>query len=369
MPQSVGAAANGSAAMVRVERATGPCRAGTPSKQRVLPCAGGRVARQHGPVARSTQTILDAFPGTCRNLHFGNYFRETLYCLPDHSFMKLIRYGLPGQEKPGIILNDGKRKDCSQHFADWNREFFNAGGLEKLQKLLPLAATFPDVKDEARWAAPIARPGKVIGIGLNYSDHAAESGMPIPAEPIVFLKGTNTVCGPHDPIIIPKNSTKTDWEVELGVVIGRDTKYLASVEAARSAIAGYCISHDVSERHFQLERGGQWTKGKSADNFNPLGPWLATADEIADVRCLNLTLDVNGQRKQTGTTAKMIFDVYFIVHYLSQFMTLEAGDVITTGTPPGVGLGHKPPQFLKAGDLVSMSIDGLGNQRATCVNA
>jgi len=225
------------------------------------------------------------------------------------------------------------------------------------------------VPADVRWGAPIARPGKVIGIGLNYSDHAAESNMPIPTEPIVFLKGTNTVCGPNDQILIPRGSLKTDWEVELGVIIGRDTRYLASPDEAKAAIGGYCISHDVSERHYQLERGGQWTKGKSADNFNPLGPWFATADEIADVRNLAMNLEVNGQRKQTGNTAKMIFDVYFLVHYLSQFMTLEAGDVITTGTPPGVGLGQKPPHYLKAGDIVTMTIAGLGSQKSECVDA
>lgn len=279
--------------------------------------------------------------------------------------MKLIRFGLRGAEKPGIITPDGKRKDCSAHFADWNREFFQSGGLEKLRGLDGL----PDVPTEARWGAPVARPGKVIGIGLNYSDHAAESGMPIPSEPIVFMKATNTVCGPYDQVIIPRGSEKTDWEVELGVVIGREARYLGSPEEAKAVIAGYCISHDVSERHFQLERGGQWTKGKSADNFNPLGPWLATVDEVAKPDDLAMTLEVNGQRKQDGNTATMIFNVPFLVHYLSQFMTLEAGDVITTGTPPGVGLGQKPPQYLKAGDVVTMSIAGLGSQRSECVNA
>ncbi len=283
--------------------------------------------------------------------------------------MKLIRFGPRNAEKPGIITADGKRKDCSAHFTDWNNAFFQSGGLDKLRALAAQANQLPDVSDSVRLGSPVARPGKVIGIGLNYSDHAAESGMAIPAEPIVFLKGTNTVCGPNDQILIPRNSHKTDWEVELGVVIGKDARYLTSPEHAKEFIAGYCISHDVSERHFQLERGGQWTKGKSADNFNPLGPWLATADEVADVKNLPLTLDVNGQRKQTGNTSKMIFDVYFVVHYLSQFMTLEAGDVITTGTPPGVGLGHKPPQYLKAGDVVSMTIAGLGSQQSECVNA
>lgn len=279
--------------------------------------------------------------------------------------MKLIRFGPRGAEKPGIITSAGRRKDCSRHFIDWNCAFFQNGGLEKLRGLGDL----PDVPADARWGAPVARPGKVIGIGLNYSDHAAESGMPIPNEPIVFMKATNTVCGPFDPVLIPRGSEKTDWEVELGVVIGREARYLTSPEEAKNVIAGYCISHDVSERHFQLERGGQWTKGKSADNFNPLGPWLATADEVENPADLAMTLEVNGVRKQTGNTATMIFNVPFLVHYLSQFMTLEAGDVITTGTPPGVGLGQKPPQYLRADDVVTMSIAGLGSQRSECRNA
>lgn len=281
--------------------------------------------------------------------------------------MKLIRFGERGMEKPGVLTDQGHRKDCSALFADWNRDFFQHGGLERLRAWNAKLDELPEVPPAARWGAPVVRPGKVIGIGLNYSDHAAESGMPIPAEPIVFLKGTNTVCGPNDPVLIPRGSQKTDWEVELGVVIGRDARYLTSAAEARNFIAGYCVSHDVSERAFQLERGGQWTKGKSADNFNPLGPWLATADEVADPRNLNLTLEVNGHRKQTGNTSKMVFDVFFLVHYLSQFMTLEAGDVITTGTPPGVGLGQKPPQYLRAGDIVTLSIDSLGSQRSECV--
>jgi 2-keto-4-pentenoate hydratase/2-oxohepta-3-ene-1,7-dioic acid hydratase in catechol pathway len=283
--------------------------------------------------------------------------------------MRLIRFGPLGSEKPGVLTPEGKRKDCSALFPDWDRDFFQSGGLEKLRSLAANADKWNDIPEQERWAAPVARPGKVIGIGLNYSDHAAESGMAIPNEPIVFMKATNTVCGPNDPIIIPRGSEKTDWEVELGVIIGSNSKYLGSPEDARRVIAGYCISHDVSERHFQLERGGQWTKGKSADNFNPLGPWLATADEITDVRNLDLRLEVNGQRKQTGNTSRMIFDVFFLVHYLSQFMTLEGGDVITTGTPPGVGLGQKPPHYLKAGDVVTMSILGLGAQRGECISA
>lgn len=281
--------------------------------------------------------------------------------------MKLIRFGPRGSEKPGVLTPSGKRKDCSSVFADWNQAFFQNGGLAELARTDVEA--LPDVADSVRWGAPVARPGKVIGIGLNYSDHAAESGMPIPTEPIVFMKATNTVCGPHDDIIIPRGSEKTDWEVELGVVIGKDARYLASAEEAMQHVAGYCVSNDVSERAFQLERGGQWTKGKSSDNFNPLGPWVATADEVADVNNLTMNLEVNGQRMQNGNTSTMIFNVGFIVHYLSQFMTLEAGDVITTGTPPGVGLGQKPPRYLKTGDVVTLGIQGLGSQRSVCVQA
>jgi 2-keto-4-pentenoate hydratase/2-oxohepta-3-ene-1,7-dioic acid hydratase in catechol pathway len=212
----------------------------------------------------------------------------------------------------------------------------------------------------------VARPRNVFAIGLNYADHARETGAAIPAEPILFMKATSAICGPHDPILIPRGSEKTDWEVELGVVIGRDARYLASKEAARDHIAGYCVANDVSERAFQLERGGQWSKGKSSANFLPLGPWLVTPDDVPDARNLRLTLDVNGQRRQSGSTSTMIFDVLHVVHYLSQFVILEAGDVIITGTPPGVGMGLKPPVFLRAGDVVEAAIDGLGGQRCVC---
>ena len=215
----------------------------------------------------------------------------------------------------------------------------------------------------------MVRPGKVICIGLNYSDHAKESGMEVPDEPIIFQKAANTVVGPYDPILIPRQSTKTDWEVELGVIIGKDTRYLENVEQAADAIAGYCIANDVSERAFQIERCGQWTKGKSCDNFNPLGPFLLTQGKIPDVNNLAMTLEVNGQRRQTGNTKMMVFDVFFLVHYLSQFMTLEAGDLISTGTPPGVGMGMKPPQYLKEGDNVSLTIEHLGQQQQTCQDA
>ena len=282
--------------------------------------------------------------------------------------MKLLRFGNPGSEKPGVLL-EGKRKDLSQHFTDWDRTFFREGGLKKLETLLQNGTVLPDVAEDVRWGSCIARPGKVLCIGLNYSDHPKESGMPIPAEPILFQKGANTVVGPYDHILIPRGSEKTDWEVELGIVIGKDARYLSSIEEAREYIAGYCVSHDVSERAFQLERGGQWTKGKSCDNFNPLGPWLVTKDEISDVHKLSMTLSVNGRSMQNGTTQTMIFNCYYLVHYLSQFMTLEAGDIINTGTPPGVGLGMKPALYLKQGDVVELSIEGLGAQKQVCINA
>ena len=283
--------------------------------------------------------------------------------------MKLIRFGEVGKEKPGLLDAKGNRKDVSKIFIDWDRNFFQEGGIANLENQLKNLDAFPDVPSSTRWGACVARPGKVICIGLNYSDHAKESGMAIPTEPIVFQKGANTVVGPYDNILIPRKSEKTDWEVELGIIIGKDARYLDSVESAKDYIAGYCISHDVSERAFQLERGGQWTKGKSCDNFNPIGPFLATSDEIADVQKLSMSLWVNGVQMQKGSTNTMIFDCDFIVHYLSQFMTLEAGDLISTGTPPGVGLGMKPPQYLKAGDKVVLSIESLGEQEQICVNA
>ncbi len=277
--------------------------------------------------------------------------------------MRLIRWGEPGREKPGLEGADGRRVDVSAHCADYDRAFFAGGGLERLRAIAAKGG-LPAVPAGARLGAPIARPGKLVAIGLNYRDHAAESGMPVPAEPIIFMKGTNTVVGPFDAVKIPRGSTKTDWEVELGVVIGREARYLASQAEAAGCIGGYCVSNDVSERAFQLERGGQWTKGKSCDTFNPLGPWLVTADEIADPQALGMRLDVNGARKQTGNTRTMVFGVLHLVHYLSQFMTLEPGDLLTTGTPPGVGLGQKPnPQYLREGDVMELEIDGLGVQR------
>lgn len=280
--------------------------------------------------------------------------------------MKLVRFGNAGSEKPGLLIGENQRKDCSGLFKDWDHDFFQAGGLEKVSQLSESEIqALPDVGEGERWGSCVARPWKVLCIGLNYSDHAKESGMDIPKEPVLFSKFSNTVIGPYDEVLIPRGSEKTDWEVELGVILKKDCRYLGSEEEAKDAIAGYCVSHDVSERAFQLERGGQWVKGKSCDTFNPLGPFLATPDEVEDVQNLNMYLDVNGERMQTGHTSTMIFNVPFIIHYLSQFFTLEAGDVITTGTPPGVGLGMKPPKFLKAGDVVELGIDGLGKQKQT----
>lgn len=280
--------------------------------------------------------------------------------------MKLVRFGARNQEKPGLVTADGRIKDLSAHVRDFDHAFFSGGGLDAVRKLAASADSLPDAPAGVRIGAPVARPRNVLAIGLNYSDHAKETGAAIPAEPILFMKATGAVCGPHDPILIPRGSEKTDWEVELGLVIGRDARYLPSKEAARDHVAGFCVANDVSERAFQIERGGQWSKGKSSDNFLPLGPWLVTADEVGDPQNLGLTLEVNGVRRQNGSTATMIFDVWHIVHYLSQFITLEAGDVIITGTPPGVGMGMKPPVFLKAGDVVTLAIDGLGSQRSTC---
>lgn len=282
--------------------------------------------------------------------------------------MQLIRWGSPGAEHPGVMI-DGVRKDCSAHFTDWSPSFFRDGGVRALRALLGQERALPDVPEDARWAACIPRPGKLIAIGLNYSDHAAEVGAKLPKEPIVFLKGTNTVVGPYDTVLIPRKSVKTDWEVELGIVIASDARYLDSIDDAATHIAGYCIVHDVSEREFQTERGGQWTKGKSCDTFAPTGPWIATPDEIPDVNALSLALDVNGVRRQTGNTASMVFDPYFLVHYLSQFMTLEAGDLIATGTPPGVGMAMTPPTFLRAGDVVELRVAHLGVQRQTFASA
>lgn len=277
--------------------------------------------------------------------------------------MKLIRFGAKNQEKPGVMLGD-QRKDCSAHFSDWNHDFFQNGGLADLQTLVEKQGqNLPDVPADARWGSPIARPGMIMCVGLNYADHAKESGMDIPKEPLVFMKAANTIAGPFDEVDIPRNSTKTDWEVELGVVLKRDVLYLEDEAAAADAIAGYCVVNDLSERAFQLERGGQWVKGKSCPGFSPAGPYLVTPDEIEDVLSLSMQLSVNGVSKQNGSTSTMIFQPAHVIWYLSQLMQLEAGDLISSGTPPGVGLGFDPPQYLAAGDEVELSIQGLGTQR------
>jgi 2,4-didehydro-3-deoxy-L-rhamnonate hydrolase len=283
--------------------------------------------------------------------------------------MRLIQFGSRGQEKPGILSSDGKRKDLSASFAKWDGDFFRGDGLARLQTFLKSdkAASLPDVPESARWGAPVARPGKIVCVGLNYSDHAAETGAKIPAEPILFMKAANTWVGPYDDVEIPKDSEKTDWEVELGIVIGHEARYLASKEKAMEHVAGYCISNDVSERAFQVERGGQWTKGKSCDTFSPLGPWLLTRDEVADPGALSMSLRVNGEVRQNGSTSKMIFGVAHLVWYISPFFTLEPGDLISSGTPPGVGMGMKPPQYLKVGDVMELEIQGLGKQKQKCV--
>ncbi|MEL7341305.1 MAG: fumarylacetoacetate hydrolase family protein [Bacteroidota bacterium] len=264
--------------------------------------------------------------------------------------MKLIRFGPKGQEKPGI-LEDGIRKDCSAHFEDWDRRFFQANGLEELRILLR-QEELPVVPQDARWGAPIARPGTLLCVGLNYSDHAKESGLEPPKEPVLFMKSTNTVSGPYDPVQIPRKSQKTDWEVELGIVLKRDALYLEDEAEAADCIAGYCVVNDLSEREFQLERSGQWVKGKSCPGFSPVGPWLSTANEVEDPNNLSLKLWVNEKLCQDGNTRTMIFSPTYIIWYVSQFMQLEAGDLISTGTPPGVGLGMKPPTYLKAEDYL-----------------
>lgn len=275
--------------------------------------------------------------------------------------MKLIRFGQPGQEKPGVIINN-KRYDVSHLVADYNEDFFAGDAAEKLKKAIE-AGNLPEVSGEERLGAPLARPSKLVCVGLNYKDHAAETNAPIPAEPILFFKATTAIVGPDDDLIIPKNSTKTDWEVELAIVIGKKASYVEEADALNH-VAGYVLHNDYSERAFQIERNGQWVKGKSCDTFAPLGPWIATPDEIEDVHNLRLWLTVNGQKVQDGNTANLIFNIPFIVSYISQFMTLLPGDVITTGTPAGVGLGMKPqPWFLKPGDVVELGIDGLGSSK------
>ncbi|WP_316795546.1 fumarylacetoacetate hydrolase family protein [Pedobacter agri] len=277
--------------------------------------------------------------------------------------MKLIRFGEPGFEKPGVIINE-KYFDASSLVEDYNEAFFGGDGLEKLKKDIE-TAELPEVEQNVRLGAALARPSKIICVGLNYKDHAAETNAAIPTEPILFFKATSAIVGPNDDLVIPKNSKKTDWEVELAIVIGKKASYV-SEENALDHIAGYVLHNDYSEREFQLERNGQWVKGKSCDTFAPIGPFIATQDEIEDVHNLRLWLTVNGKTLQDGNTSNLIFNVPFMISYISQFMTLLPGDVITTGTPAGVGLGQKPePWYLKAGDVVELGIDGLGSSKQT----
>ncbi|GIF25604.1 2-keto-4-pentenoate hydratase/2-oxohepta-3-ene-1,7-dioic acid hydratase in catechol pathway [Actinoplanes tereljensis] len=283
--------------------------------------------------------------------------------------MYLMRVGAPGAEKPVVRVDDTFYVDVSDLVTDFDEFFFGSGGIASLAGPVAerIAAGETESFGDQRIGAPIARPHQILCIGLNYRDHAAETGQAVPDEPILFTKSPNTLIGPNDDIRIPRGSTKPDWEVELGIVIGSRTSYLDSPADARAAIAGYVLVNDVSERAFQMERGGQWSKGKSAETFNPAGPWLATPDEIPDVLDLGMTLDVNGVRRQTGNTKTMIFDPYFIVHYLSQFLVLEPGDLINTGTPPGVGMGFQPQVWLAAGDVVELSIDRLGTARQNVI--
>lgn len=275
--------------------------------------------------------------------------------------MKLIRYGQPGQEKPGVFAGD-QYYDAAPVTNDYDKHFFANDSLARLKAALD-ANELPVLPAPERLGAPLADPSKIVCVGLNYKDHARETNAAIPAEPILFFKSTTAICGPNDALVIPRNSTKTDWEVELAVVIGKKASYV-SVEEARDYIAGYCLHNDYSERAFQLERGGQWVKGKSCDTFAPLGPWLVTKDEIKDESNLGLWLTVNGQKVQDGNTSNLIFDVPFLVHYISQFMTLLPGDIISTGTPAGVGLGQKPePWYIRPGDVIELGIDGLGKSR------
>lgn len=279
--------------------------------------------------------------------------------------MKLVRYGPPGQERPGLIDATGQLRDLSGALPDFTAAYLSDAALARVAALA--VDSLPLVEGSPRLGCPVAGVGKFIAIGLNYADHAAESGMPPPKEPILFTKAISSIQGPNDPVMLPKGSTKTDWEVELGVVIGSTARHVTQKDALNH-VAGYCVVNDLSERAFQLERGGTWDKGKGCDTFGPIGPWLVTRDEVPNPQRLNLWLDVNGQRMQTGNTRTMIFSVAKLVSYVSQFMTLHPGDVLTTGTPPGVGMGCKPtPRFLQAGDVLTLGIDGLGEQRQDVV--
>jgi 2,4-didehydro-3-deoxy-L-rhamnonate hydrolase len=276
--------------------------------------------------------------------------------------MKLIRFGKIGKEKPGIVDATGSRRSVARFFKDFDEKFFENNGLERLKVVLEQNPDLPLVAPKTRWGAPIARPSKIVCAGLNYADHALETGAAIPSEPVLFLKSTTAVIGPYDQVLIPPGSIKTDWEVEVAVVIRRTMRYVPEAEA-HHYIAGYCLHNDLSEREYQLERGGQWDKGKGCDTFAPLGPWLSTTDEIPDTDQIKLWLSVNGEMRQQSTTAQFVFKIPFLISYISHFMTLLPGDVISTGTPPGVGLGMKPPVYLKRGDMMELGADGLGMSR------
>jgi 2-keto-4-pentenoate hydratase/2-oxohepta-3-ene-1,7-dioic acid hydratase in catechol pathway len=278
--------------------------------------------------------------------------------------MKLLRYGPAGREKPGLLDADGAIRDLSGHIDDVAGDALSDATLARLRALDP--ASLPKVEGAVRLGPCVGGVGKFICIGLNYADHAAESGLQVPPEPVIFMKATSAICGPNDDVIIPRGSEKTDWEVELGVVIGARAKYVSEAEALNH-VAGYCVINDVSERAFQTERAGQWTKGKSCDTFGPTGPWLVTRDAVADPQNLKMWLSVNGVKRQDGSSATMVYGVAHLVSYLSQFMSLMPGDVISTGTPPGVGMGMKPPVYLRAGDVMELGIEGLGAQKQTCV--
>lgn len=277
--------------------------------------------------------------------------------------MKLIRFGDPGHEKPGIEDEAGHKRDVSAFGEDYDGQFLETGGIERLEEWWAKHKnSCPELPKDVRLGPPVASPSKIVCVGLNYAQHAAESGMEVPEEPVLFFKSTTAICGPNDDLVLPKGSEKTDWEVELAVVIGKKARY-AREEVAMSHIAGYALHNDYSERAFQLESGGQWVKGKSCDTFAPLGPYLVTADEVSNPHNLGLWLKVNGKQMQSGNTADLIFSLPFLVHYISQFMTLLPGDIISTGTPFGVGLGLNPPRYLKPGDMVELGIDGLGSAR------
>jgi 2-keto-4-pentenoate hydratase/2-oxohepta-3-ene-1,7-dioic acid hydratase in catechol pathway len=275
--------------------------------------------------------------------------------------MKLLRFGEPGTEKPGVLVGNDM-VDASSFGEDFGEKFFGTDGIARLATWLQQHPDLPRIKQPVRLGAPFQRPSKIICIGLNYSDHAKETGAALPKEPIIFFKATTALVGPNDTLVIPRNSTKTDWEVELAVVIGKKATYV-SAEESLNYVAGYCVHNDYSEREFQLERGGQWVKGKSCDTFAPMGPYMVTRDEVKDINNVKLWLKVNGKTYQDGTTANMVFNVAFLVSYVSQFMTLLPGDVISTGTPAGVGLGFNPPIYIKPGDVVELGIEGMGEQR------